>query len=172
MSHFRSLPSKVNVGTPKEAANVVTVSNSKLQIPGATSPGYKFEVPAERFAYPVPGPDVDDDKLTEEQAEEVFNDFVTEFCGGKIRAAQVLRETVRDHALSRGKQVMRVATSGTPEQIIESGLTAAKGANFIRIDKLTTAEIRDSLVDLKANFSQMTPEQIQEQLAQLLSKVG
>lgn len=116
-----------------DEVNTVEILNRKRDPKNAE--GIKFNIPAEQFEYQVA-----------ETIEEI-----KQLCGGEAEMLKVFNDHLRDDSVNEGKNYIRMATNGTPEEIIAAGLAKSRAFTFIESAKVSLkdrAEAYDSLKNL------------------------
>lgn len=112
----------------KKEPNIIEITNAKI-----VEGGQKFTIPAERFEF----------------AEyDTIQEFVQE-CGGEDAARAIINEFKKADAVNAGKNKIRTATSGTEEEIIAAGLAATRSHSFAAAERITAAEAKEKLTNLK-----------------------
>lgn len=157
---FESLSATLNKkdenGNP--LPNIVTVSNAvrhKDSTPeGQKVPVLEIKFPAELMQYP--------------QFESIA-EFITD-CGSEARALDVLNDVTQKFATSAGKSVIRTATTGTDDEIVESGLRTSKSFTWKEESKMSVKE-KASLFDaLMADAKNLDPMELARRVAELAGK--
>lgn len=144
---FINLSPTVKTGEP----NTVDITNKKIDPKNAE--GTKFTIPAEKFSYP--------------QIESL--DEFTQLCGNTERVLEVINDHLRDSALTEGKNRIRIATSGSTDDIIEAGINAAKNFTFIETISVSAGEAKEKLSALKdlASRSDMNDAELAAKLKEM-----
>lgn len=177
--HFEKLPATVASGENKGKPAVVTISNSVLagETDGKKNPAIVFEIPAADWEYPQFGPALpkkedgsDARDYTDDEARQVIEEFVQN-AGSVQRAAHVINDATRTASVNTGKGKIRTApqSAGTREQIVESGLLATRNFTWAEEKKVSVAEIRSTIEDIKnVGLENLSEEELRARLAKLL----
>ena len=125
---FKNLPAK----NSKDEANIVEILNRKLN--PENEAGDKFKIPAEHFVYPQA------DNLEEAKT----------LCGGEDELLRVFNDHLRDSAVTDAKNSIRMASSGTHEQIVKAGIEKGKNYTFVEVAKISASEAKEKFSELRA----------------------
>lgn len=132
---FKALPEKKENGKD----NVIRITNTALDEENPTV----FEIPGTRFEYPFP-----------ETEEEMY-----QLCGGRDKLLVVFRDHIRDDSVNAGKTKIRVAATGTSDEIIASGLKETKEFTYIESTKVTASEAKSIVSRLQSLASEDISEE-------------
>jgi hypothetical protein len=125
---FVTLPAKLQ----DESDNIVKITNKKLD--PASEKGTIFEIPADRFEYP--------------QVESL--DEAVQIAGSSDRLLEVINDHLRDDSVGEGKNSIRMATTGTIDDIILAGLSKTKNFTWVETAKVSAAEAKEKFGNLAA----------------------
>jgi hypothetical protein len=150
------LNKKDDAGNP--LPNFVTVSNTAYfkdsedkDLKGKT---LEIKFPAQKMSYPV-----------FESLDEFIND-----AGGSERALEVINDVTQKYATSQGKAVIRNATTGTEDSIVEAGCKASAEFSWKQEQKLTTKDKASLFDQLMAEKDKLTPEALMARIMELSGK--
>lgn len=132
--------------TAKGEPNIVKISNAKLT--GDPKNPQKFEINAERFEFQVP------DSWQE----------VVQSAGSEDQALAFVRAAWEDAATTAGKNYIRNASSGSPEQIVAEGLKRTLEWTPAAVERVTAAEIKKEFEDIRTNIQNMSPEEVYQRM--------
>lgn len=112
--------------------NVIKITNRSLD--ETAEDGIKFEIPAAEFEYPQA--ENDEDRI--------------QLCGGAENALKVFNKMLATDALSLAKTKIRIAASGSKEEIVASAKLACKNFTYVEETTLTAAEAKNRVSELRA----------------------
>lgn len=115
----------------KKEPNTVEITNRKIDPTSET--GKKFVIPAEKFVYPQV--ETDEERI--------------QICGGAENALAVFNDFLRDEAMKVAKDKIRIATSGSDDDIIAAGIEAGKSVTFIEQARITASEAKEKFSELR-----------------------
>lgn len=166
MRHER-LPSTLNKKYPNDhpevelrgqpMPNTVSITNTaynKGKGPNGTDgPPLKFEIAAERFEYPQ---------------FDSYDEFVAD-AGSPEKALEIINDITRNASTAAGKNVIRLATTGEEEDIIEAGLRASRTYSWKEEATLTVKDKASKLDELTslAQQGKITGEELMARMLEL-----
>ena len=143
--------------------NIVTVTNAVRRADELSDEDKKAEKKAPELKLQFPA------ELMKFKQYDSLAEFVTE-CESEKRALEVINDVTAKFATSAGKTAIRTATTGTEDEIIQSGLRACLDFTWKEEVKLSAKDKAQMWDTLMAEAKNLTPEQIAARVAEMSAR--